>query len=110
MFACMHGPVSWSWRVRLMLAAAAVLPTAAWTAGAAAPEAAAVNAALAADGRTFTVTVPGMGAFRSSFSARVQLDGKAQELSSDAGTVVTPAVRSTEATPYRDDSKIMFLG
>jgi len=102
MFARMHGAISCHWRVGLLvvLAAAALLPTAAWTAGAAAPEAAAVNAVLATDGRTFTVTVPGMGVFRSGFAARVQLDGKAQEISSDAGTVVSPAVHLTEATPY----------
>ncbi len=72
MFAPAHSPVSWRWRVGLM---------------------------LAADGRTFTVTVPGMGVFRSGFAARVQLDGQPQDLSSEAGTVVAPTVRSTETTP-----------
>ena len=68
-------------------------------AGATLPEAA-VSAAMDANGRTFTVAVPGMGRFRAGFAASARMDGRSQELSSAAGTVVGPAVPSAEVTPY----------
>ena len=83
-----------------MAVAAATVLAAGWTAGAASPAAAVVNASLDANGRTFTVTAPGVLALRAGFSATVVMDGQRQELSSAAGTVVTPPVPATEATPY----------
>lgn len=52
------------------------------------------------DGRTLTVTVPGMESFRGGFAASARMDGKDRELSSAAGTVISPAAHSTETTPY----------
>lgn len=61
---------------------------------------AAVKAAMDSDGRTFTVTAQFLTGFRAGWSATVEIDGKKQKLSSDAGMVVVPVTHSTEATPY----------
>ncbi len=57
-------------------------------------------AVLDADGRTITVTVPGMEGFRCGFAARAQIAGSELELSSAAGRSMGPPAHSTEATPY----------
>lgn len=59
-----------------------------------------LNAAVDADGRTFTVTVPGVIAFQAGYSATVEIDGKRLVLSSDMASQLTHADRSNEATPY----------
>ena len=60
----------------------------------------AVSAALAADGRGFTIAAPGLIGFRAGFSATVEVDGQPLVLSSAAGTVVSRGESAPEATPY----------
>jgi signal transduction histidine kinase len=62
--------------------------------------AAAVSATLAADGRSFSVTAPGMSGFRGGFAARIQVGDLKQELASADGTAVGPVQNLTEATPH----------
>lgn len=59
-----------------------------------------VPAALAADGRSFSVTAAGASGFRGGFSARVRVAGQKRVLSSAAGTAVGPVEHLTEMTPY----------
>jgi outer membrane lipoprotein-sorting protein len=67
----------------------------------AAPEAASpVSAKLAADGRSFTVTTPGLRGCQGGFSARIKIGDQKHVLSSAGGTAVGPVVHLTEATPY----------
>jgi len=60
----------------------------------------AVNVAMDQDGRSFTVTVPGVMAFRSGFGIKLNVDGTLKELYSADGMLVHPVVHAAEATPY----------
>jgi signal transduction histidine kinase len=68
-------------------------------AGAAPAAAAAVSATLAADGRSFSVTAPGMSGFRGGFAARIQVGDLKQELASADGAAAGPLQYLTEDTP-----------
>ena len=59
-----------------------------------------VSAALAADGRTFRVTAPGVSGFHGGFAARIQAGEHKQDLASADGTVVEAVQYLTEKTPF----------
>lgn len=63
------------------------------------PETSRVTASLEKDGRSVTVTAPGLSGFSSRFSALVEVEGEKRVLSSAVGTV-QPVTNSTESTPY----------
>ncbi len=60
----------------------------------------ATDATLAADGRSFSVTAPGVSGFRSGFAANIRVAGKKQVLSSTGGVAAGPPQQLTEETPY----------
>ncbi len=67
------------------------------------PDAAAVGAALAADGRSISVTAPGWSGMQGGFGASIIAGGEAKQLVSSAGAALTVVglVRNlTEETPY----------
>ncbi|MEI6675427.1 MAG: hypothetical protein WCO57_09645, partial [Verrucomicrobiota bacterium] len=68
----------------------------------AAPDAggAAVGATLAADGRSFSVTAPGIRGFRSGFSASIKVGGHKYVLESTGGAAAGVPQPLTEETPY----------
>ena len=63
-------------------------------------EAATVSATLAADGRSFSLTAPGLSGLPGGFAACIQVDGERRELVSADGTAAGPAQNLTETTPY----------
>ncbi|MCE9609013.1 MAG: ATP-binding protein [Chthoniobacter sp.] len=58
------------------------------------------RATLAADGRSFTVTMPGFTGLAGTFSARIKVGEERLELPSSGGVAVGPVERVVEATPY----------
>jgi hypothetical protein len=80
------------------LLALALLATA-WPSVAAAGETTAVGTTLAVNGRTVSVTGPGLTGCQGGFAATIKVGDQALELSSSAGTVVGPAQHLTEETP-----------
>ncbi len=72
----------------------------AWPSDAAALDTAAVRGTLAADGRTFTVTAPGLTGFQGGFSASIKVGDQLRELSSADGVAAGPAEHLTETTPH----------
>ena len=60
----------------------------------------ATDATLAADGRSFSVTAPGVSGFRSGFAANIRVGGNKQVLSSTGGVAAGPPQQLTEDTPY----------
>ena len=87
-----------NWIRRLL---ALVLLATAWSRDVTAGDAAAVGATLAADGRTFSVTGPGLNGTQGSFSASIWMGSEQNhELSSAGGTVAGPARKITEESPY----------
>jgi len=58
-----------------------------------------ISASFDKEGRSVSVTTPGLSAFSSRFSALVEVEGEKRVLSSAVGTV-QPVTNSTESTPY----------
>lgn len=83
------------WLVRLVL----LFLAQSWACAASSDHVAA-SAMMAEDGRAFSITSPGLILFRAGFSAIVEIGGATQELSSAAGSMGAPVVRSAETTPY----------
>ena len=71
-----------------------------WPASAATPPSAAVQGKIAADGRSFSLTAPGLSGFRGGFSASIGIGSKTLLLSSDDGVAAEAVQHLTEATPY----------
>ena len=62
---------------------------------------AALQATLAADGRSFNLAAPGLSGFRGGFSASIRAEnGEKHVLSSNGGVAAEPVQHFTEATPY----------
>ncbi|MEI6970224.1 MAG: sensor histidine kinase [bacterium] len=58
-----------------------------------------IDARLDADGRTFTVVVPGTIAFQAGYSAQIEFDGHPLVLSPDSSPRQPDTARSSESTP-----------
>ena len=79
---------------------ALVLVAMAWPPDATARDAEPVGATLATDGRTFSVTGPGLSGCHGSFCASIKVGGETHELSSAGGNAVGPLQHLSEVTPY----------
>ena len=91
---------AWCSRWAILLLAAGLAMAYASSAAAQANDEGGVNAAMASDGRTFTVSAPGLAGFRAGFAATIEIDGELQMFSSAASMEVSVAKGWTEATPY----------
>ena len=87
-------PLRLSGRTAVLLIMACVLPT--WVAG----ETARTSARLAEDGRSFTISAPGLTAFRAGFATTVEMDGVSRTIDSAAGTVVETKTLAAVPSAY----------
>ena len=88
------------WFIRPLIAVLLAAAGAVGAVGAASNATAVVTTTFNAEGRTFTLTAPGLTGFQGGFSATVQVGGQNRVLSSATGVAVGPAVRVSEQTPY----------
>jgi len=72
----------------------------AWPLVAAQRDTVAVSATLAADGKTITITAPGLTGLQGGFAASIKVGDEWRELSSADGVVAAPAQHLTEMTPH----------
>ncbi|MEI6178704.1 MAG: hypothetical protein WCS43_17565, partial [Verrucomicrobiota bacterium] len=92
MIALNHGRIPVLWLAGLLVSA--------WPSDAAARDTAAAGGTLAADGRTFTVTAPGLQSLQGGFAASIKVGDQLRELSSADGVAAGPAEHLTETTPH----------
>ena len=87
MIALIHGRIPALWLAGLLVSA--------WPS-----DAAAAGGTLAADGRTFTITAPGLTSLQGGFAASIKVGDQLRELSSADGVAAGLAEHLTETTPH----------